>query len=292
MRKRFLSVIALAAVLALVAAACKSSTSNSTTEPGTTAAANDLLASIKEKGTMRVATDPNYKPQSFLASDGELQGFDIEVAQELASRLGVEIEWIEPKWGTIISGRWNDRWDVSVGSMTPLPERQEVLYFTTGYRFDPAGIAVPASDTTSSDVTTDFDGKTIGVCGGCTYQYYLEKTLSAPGLNPDFVIDDAQIKTYETDKDAIADMEAGRLDAVISTISTLQDSEKDSGEIRTLPDVLYKEPVSAAVDKAAPLDSKSFADALSALLEEMQQDGTLTAISEKWYDGEDKTQPA
>lgn len=290
-KRRAFAIAALLLSLALVATACaKSTSSDNGNGSGTSTGGNDLLAKIKADGKIRVATDPNYKPQSFLTSDGVMQGFDVDVANELAKRLGVEVEWVTPKWGTIISGRWNDRWDVSVGSMTPLPERQDVLDFTPGYRFDPAGIAVNVKDTTSSDVATDFDGKTIGVCGGCTYQYYLEKTLAAPGLSPDFVIDDANIKTYETDKNAIADLEVGRLDAVVSTIATLQDSAADKGEIRVLPDVLYKEPVSVALDKAAPLDPTSLVDALTAELAAMQADGTMTAISKKWY-GDDRTQP-
>ena len=289
-RNRFTPIAVLVVVAALFAAACSSSSSTEP-EPQTSANVNDLLSKVKADGTIRVATDPNYKPQSYLGSDGEMTGFDVEVAQELAKRLGVEVEWVTPKWGTIISGSWGDRWDVSVGSMTPLPDRQEVLYFTPGYRFDPVGIAVSADDTTSADVTTDFDGKTIGVCGGCTYDYFLQGTLSAPGLNPDFVIDDPVIKTYETDKDAIADLELGRLDAVISTQSTLEDSATDKGEIRVLPDELYKEPVAVALDKGSSLPSQSLADALAAELETMQSDGTLTAISEKYYNGEDKTQP-
>ena len=123
-------------------------------------------ASIEEKGTLTVSTDPAYPPQSELNEDtGEYEGFDIDVATEIAKRLDVEIAWEAPAWDTIIAGNWNGRWDVSVGSMTITPERAEVLDFTPPYYYTPAAIAVHEDNTTITGAT-DLDGKKIGVCGG------------------------------------------------------------------------------------------------------------------------------
>ncbi len=55
------------------------------------------------------------------------------MAEEIAKRLGVEVEWITPSWDVITAGNWNGRWDLSVGSMTPTPERQKVLHFSPPY---------------------------------------------------------------------------------------------------------------------------------------------------------------
>ncbi|MEX1047746.1 MAG: transporter substrate-binding domain-containing protein [Actinomycetota bacterium] len=289
--RRLLCTIALLFTLTIVAAACGGTKTTSTGGGGGEPAANDLLAKIKEDGVLRVSTDPNYAPQSFLNNDGEMAGFDVDVANEIARRLGVEVEWKTPRWGTIISGHWGDRWDVSVGSMTPLPERQEVLFFTPPYRYDPVGVAVHSDNTTVQDIATDLDGATIGTCGGCTYQYYVEKTLSAPGLQVDFLIDDATVKTYETDLNAVSDLSLGdgtRLDAVISTVSVLQGAEKAGKPIKLVGDPIFGEPVSVAVDRSAALDPTSFTEELTKIVNQMAQDGTLTDISMKWYD-EDKT---
>ena len=98
--------------------------------------ADDLLASIEDKGVLTVSTDPAYPPQSELNKDtGEYEGFDIDVAKEIAERLDVDIAWEAPAWETIISGNWNGRWDISVGSMTITPERTEVVHFTPPYYF-------------------------------------------------------------------------------------------------------------------------------------------------------------
>src|SRR5690606_25958532 len=142
------------AVAALVAAACG----------GDGGGDGDLLSAIEDEGVLTVSTDPAYPPQSYLNEDtGEYEGFDIDVATEIAERLGVEVAWEAPAWETITAGNWQGRWDLSVGSMTITPERAEVLTFSEPYYYTPAVVAVQADDDSISDLTTDLDGKTIGV---------------------------------------------------------------------------------------------------------------------------------
>ena len=171
-------------------------------------------------GTGRVSTDPAYPPASELNPEtGEYEGFDIDTANEIAARLGVEVEWETPDWEVLTAGSWNDRWDMSVGSMTPTNDRQEVLNFTEPYAFVPAVIVVHEDNTTISDLTTDLDGKRIGVCADCTYQFYIEKTLEISGFEFDFVIDDATVAGYDTDTTALQDLALGdgtRVDAVMT----------------------------------------------------------------------------
>ena len=113
---------------------------------------------------------PAYPPQSSLNEQtGEYEGFDIDVATEIAKRLGVDVAWEAPSWDVITAGSWNGRWDTTVGSMTPTNERQEVLYFTEPYNYTPAVVVVGADNDDVSDLSTDLDGKKIGVCAACTY---------------------------------------------------------------------------------------------------------------------------
>ena len=105
----------------------------------TTDAADDLLAEICDKGVLTVSTDPAYPPQSkYVPKKDEYVGFDIDVATEIATRLGVEVAWETPSWDVITAGSWNGRWQMSVGSMTPTNDRQQVLNFTQPYYFTPA----------------------------------------------------------------------------------------------------------------------------------------------------------
>ncbi len=259
---------------------------------GSDESANDLLASIEDKGTITVSTDPAYPPQSELNEDtGEYEGFDIDVATEIAKRLGVEVAWEAPAWDTIVAGNWNGRWDISVGSMTITPERAEVLYFTPPYYYTPASIAVNADNTTITDAS-GLDGKKVGVCGGCTYDSYLQGNLEialdesgTPKAIPS-VITDPQIKTYDTDSTAIQDLNLGdgrRLDGVISALPTLQAAIDAGSNIKIVGDPLYYEPLAVAIDRSSELDPTSLLDKISEIVHEMHEDGTLSEMSTKWY---------
>ena len=252
----------------------------------------NLLQEVKDRGVLRVSTDPAYPPQSFQTQSGEFKGFDIDVAEEIAKRMGVKVEWQTPSWDVITAGNWNGRWDLSVGSMTVTPARKEVLYFTPAYYYTPASAAVHQENNTITNLETDLDGKRIGVCGACTYEQYLDKTLTIPGEEIEFVVDNPQIQTYDTDTSAIQDLELGdgvRLDAVMSALPTLQGAVEAGKPIKIVGDPLYYEPLAAAIDKQAPSDPKPLLDEVSKIIEEMHQDGTLSELSKKWYDGTDLT---
>jgi polar amino acid transport system substrate-binding protein len=288
--------LVLALLLALIPVACGGDDDGGATAAGGTGAAttggDDLLAEIEQRGTLRVSTDPAYPPQSELnEKTGEYEGFDIDVGTEIAERLGVEVAWEAPAWDTIIAGNWNGRWDVSVGSMTITPERAEVLHFTPPYYFTPAAIAVHR-DNTSITSAGDLDGKSVGVCGGCTYDKYLQGTLeiaqdeSGEPEPIESAISDPSIRTYDTDSTAIQDLALGdgrRLDAVISALPTLQAAIDADSPIKIVGEPLYYEPLSVAVDRSSQLDAASLVEKISEIVEEMHEDGTLAELSKKWY---------
>jgi polar amino acid transport system substrate-binding protein len=245
----------------------------------------NLLQEIKDRGVLRASTDPAYPPQSFQNEQGEFKGFDIDVTEEIAKRMGVEVEWVTPSWDVLTAGSWNGRWDLSVGSMTVTPERAEVLYFTPAYYYTPAAVAVHESNTDITNLKTDLDGKRIGVCGACTYEAYLEGTLNIPG-DYEFLVDNPQIQIYDIDSSAIQDLALGdgvRLDAAMSALTTLKEAKDSGTPIKIVGDPLYYEPLAVAIDKESPANPKPLVDEVSKIIEEMHEDGTLTELSEKWY---------
>jgi polar amino acid transport system substrate-binding protein len=281
-----LASLLVAILAALAVTACGGGGSSGSSDGG-----GNLLQEVKDRGTLRVSTDPSYPPQSFLANDGSMKGFDIDVAEEIAKRMGVEVQWITPSWDVITAGNWNGRWDISVGSMTVTPERAKVLYFSPPYYYTPASVAVHEDNTDITDVKTDLDGKTIGVCGACTYEFYLDRTLNIPG-DYEFVIDNPQIKTYDTDSSAVQDLALGdgvRLDAAMSSLTVLKEAQKSGSPIKIVGDPLYYEPLAVAIDKEAPVNPKPLVKEVSKIVEEMHKDGTLTELSNKWF-GYDLTQ--
>jgi polar amino acid transport system substrate-binding protein len=282
MSKGLSAVLLLALALALGVSACG----------GGDDGGDDLLAAIEEKGVLTVSTDPAYPPQSELNEDtNQYEGFDIDVATEIAESLGVEVAWEAPAWETIISGSWNGRWDISVGSMTITPERAEVLHFTPPYYYTPASFAVHEDNTSITDAS-GLTGKKIGVCGGCTYDLYLQNKLEisqdeeGEATKIESMVTDPSIKTYDTDSTAIQDLALGdgrRLDAVISAFPTLQAAMEADAPIKVVPPDLYYEPLSVAIDRSSQLDPTSLVDRISEIIEEMHDDGTLVELSEKWY---------
>ena len=297
MKLGFRRIAVLLAVLALVAASCGEDTPPVDGNDGQTDEtvcatydkdAGDLLAKICTDGEIRVSTDPAYPPQSELNPEtGEYEGFDIDVAKEIADRLGVELAWETPDWEVLTAGSWNDRWDMSVGSMTPINERQEVLNFTEPYSYVPA-VAVVPEDSNVTDVTTDLDGKRIGVCADCTYQFFLEKSLEIKGFEFDFVIDDATVVGVDTDTTALQDLTLGRLDAVITSSPTAVAFAAEN-PVKIVGDPLFGEPLAIAFDKSSELDGTSLLETVDGMVADMHSDGTLTELSKKWYDGIDVT---
>ncbi len=268
------------------AGAAASSDESSATGEGVCAQgdATDLLAEICDKGTLTVSTDPAYPPQSSLNEQtGEYEGFDIDVATEIANRLGVDVAWEAPAWDVITAGSWNGRWDTTVGSMTPTNDRQEVLYFTEPYNYTPAVVVVPADDESVTDLTTDLDGKKIGVCSGCTYDQFLTEDLAIDGYEFDFIIDDAEVSGYDTDTTALQDLANGRLDAVITSVTTAQGYIDAGNPVKIVGDPVFYEPLAVGFDKSSDPSSESLYEAVDAIVAEMHEDGTLTAMSEEWY---------
>jgi polar amino acid transport system substrate-binding protein len=299
MRKpRFAWLVGLIAVFALVAAACGGDDGGGSGDGGGTASttgacadadtsAGDLLAQICSEGVIRVSTDPAYPPQSSLNPEtGDYEGFDIDVATEIAKRLGVEIEWETPKWEAITAGNWQGRWDMSVGSMTVTAERAEVLDFTPAYYYTPASVAVPSgSDITSVD---DLNGKTIGVCSGCTYDFFLQGTLDIPGFEFPPPPSGITVKGFDTDSTAFQALESGQVDAVMSATPTIEAAIDKGRDMVLLGEPLFAEPLSVAFDKESELDQTAAVAAVSQIVEDMHSDGTLSDMSNTWY-GQDLT---
>jgi polar amino acid transport system substrate-binding protein len=248
-------------------------------------AGGDLLADVKKRGKLLIATDANYKPQSFKNADGTWDGFDIAVGQEVAKRLGVEAEFQDISWDIITAGGWNGRFDMNAGSMTVTPDRKKVLYFTGPYYYTPAAFAVHKDSKAAS--IDDLKGKKVGVGAATTYLDYLQGKLTLEGeeiLKP--APEGTEVKIYDTDQLALADLELGdgtRLDAVLTALPTIQDAIKDGKPFKVLGNPVYYEDLALAFDQKSPTDSKSLADAVTKILDEMHKDGTLTKLSMKYY---------
>jgi polar amino acid transport system substrate-binding protein len=294
------------AVFATIGAACASNTTTSSaqntgTDAGVCASIDtsggDALSKVCSSGKLRVATDPKYKPQSwFDVQTSQWNGFDVDVANEIASRLGVQADIQAQKWAVITAGSWSDRWDVSVGSMTDTVDREKLFYFTPAYYYTPAAMSVYTDNTTITG-PGDLTGKKVCVGVDTTYQDYVQGDLVLGGSAPsfDYQITGADLQTFDTDTDALDNLALGdgvRCDAAISAQQTIQAFIDDGGKIKIVGDPLYYEPLSIAFDKNDPVDAQSLNDAVSKIVDDMHADGTLSELSKQWYNGVDWTESA
>jgi polar amino acid transport system substrate-binding protein len=280
--KRLIRIATALVALTVLVAACQ--TAAPTAAP-TQAPASDLLADVLSRGVLRVSTDPNYAPQSFLNDQGQLDGFDVDVAKEAAKRLGVTVEFVTPDWDTITAGHWGDRWDVSVGSMTPSVERAQVLYFTEPYYYSPAQFAVLDSSTLTK--VEDLNGKSICAAAATTYELYLQNnnSLNLIGEKIGYQVTGAKIVTYPTDQECAQAWAAGRTDfeAWLTNSTTIFGAQESGIKIKKLGDPVYYEALAMALDKSGSKDATSLVAKLSEIITAMRDDGTLTNLSMKWY---------
>ena len=145
------------------------------------------------------------------------------------------MEYTEPSFSVIVAGNWQHRWDVAIHGITITEGRLEVLLYTQPYQYSDSMLAVHADDTTISDSSTDLDGASIGVCGGCVQEGYLDKDLKLPAEEFDFVIDDVHIRPYDNNLAAFTDLALGdgvRLDAVLATSSNICTQIQDGAPVK------------------------------------------------------------
>jgi polar amino acid transport system substrate-binding protein len=252
-----------------------------------TPAPTTLLDRVMKAGKLVVSTDPNYAPQSIQKTDGTYEGFDIDVATEIAKRLGVKVEFTTPKWEIITAGGWSGRWDASVGSMTVTADRQKVLDFSPPYYYTPAQLT--ASKASGITTTDGLAGKKICAGASTTYLDWLSgKKLDFGTLSPT-TAPPTGITTVSlsTDAECPQTWKSGRNDfeGWLSSSTTVDGAITAGLPVVKVGDPVYFEPLAVAVDKSG-LNDTDFMAKLTQIVKDMHADGTLTAMSQKWFKAE------
>lgn len=287
--------VVLLALVACVQVASPTPAASTTGEDASAPAAeDDLLAEIMARGSIRISTDPNYEPQSFLNAQGEFIGFDVDVAREIAERLGVEVQFVTPDWDLITAGNWGGQWDMSVGSMAVTTGRDEVLDFADpAYYYTPAQFAATAtSGITSLD---QLNGQTICVGISTTYETWLSGDLDALGLPESSYYaeppTDVTVIPLQTDNECAQQIQAGRneFSAFLTSNTVVEAAIREGVDIVKVEGPVFSENLAAAFDESAPKDITRLRERVGEIIQEMHDDGTLSKISIEWF-GEDLTQ--
>jgi len=250
----------------------------------TAAHAGATLDRVTEKKAMVVATNSGWPPQSYLDDSNEMVGFDIDVSKEIAKRLGVEVSFETPDWATLTGGRWQGRYDLGVGSVTPTKARAQVIDFVGIYYFSPY-VYVLHKDSTAQSVD-DLKGKIIGVETATTSEDFINRRLEidAPGLPPvEYKLEPGEVRTFADSMLPFDDLRLGpgvRLDAVIAPEQTALNAIKNGYPLRILEgDYAFREPLVVIAEKVDP----EWTAKVGGIIEEMKKDGTLSSLTTKWY---------
>ncbi|MFD1957286.1 transporter substrate-binding domain-containing protein [Paenibacillus thailandensis] len=233
---------------------------------------SNLLEQIKANGKLKVGLMGTYAPYNFLNENKELDGFDVDIAKEVAKRLGVEAEFVTQDWSGMIAGLQAKKFDAVVSQMTITDERKQQMDFSDPYITNQVKIIVK-EDNGSITKVEDFKGKNIGVGLGTNDETYLRTELMPK-------VGDFTIKTYDDVILSLADLNNGRIDATINNIYALKPIIEENGyKIKAVGEPIKSDQAGIAVRKNNP----ELVEALNNALQEMKDDGTYAEIFKKWF---------
>lgn len=248
------------------------------------ALAGETLDRVMEKKAMVVATNSAWPPQASIDENGNLVGYDIDVANEIGKRLGVAVSFETPDWAIMTGGHWQGRYDIGVASVTPTKPRAQVIDFVSIYYYSPYVYVVHAD--ADIKVVDDLDGKVIGVETSTTSEDFINRRLEidAPGMPPiEYKVEPGEVKTYAGSMLPFDDLRLGagvRLDAIIAPVQTAEAAIASGYPVRILDgDFAFQEPLVVIADKG----DAEWTAKVGETLEAMKADGTLSALTAKWY---------
>ena len=215
-----------------------------------------------------------YPPFNFITENGTVEGFDVDVAAEIAKRLGKKLEYKTTAWDGIIEGLRAGRYDGILGSMAITAEREKIVLFSSPYYYSGPQLIVRKDSGIHSVADLNSESK-IGVATGTTF----EKDGTKLGI---------QVKLYEDDNQTLMELLNGRIDGVLTDriVGLNAIAKLKKGDQLTLAgSVLRTEKMGIAFNKK----DVELRDKVNTILDEMRSDGTLRSISEKWFANSDIT---
>ncbi len=164
------------------------------------------LQAVLDKGTLVLGLDASFPPMGFTAENGDIVGFDIDLATEVCERMGVKLEPKPINWNSKEQELENGNIDCIWNGLSVDESRLEMMTFVKPYLANAQVIMVPADSEIQSKA--DLEGKVVGLQAGST-------ALSAVQADAATMETFKELREYEDNVMAISDMDNGRLDAVV-----------------------------------------------------------------------------
>lgn len=231
--------------------------------------AADQLEQIQQKGVITFAMEGQWAPWTYHDEDGELVGYDTEVGKALAEKLGVSAEFVEGEWDGLFAGLDGGRYDAVINGVEITDERAEKYDFTTPYAYIRTALVV-AED--NEDILTfeDLSGKKTSNSLGSTYA----------DLAAEY---GAEVQNVDTLSETIDMLLSGRVDATLNAEVSFYDylAEHPDAPIKIV--ALTDDASEVSIPLRKEEASASLKEALNQAIAQLSEDGTLSALSEKYF---------
>jgi polar amino acid transport system substrate-binding protein len=223
------------------------------------------IEAIKKDGKMIVATEGQFSPFNFYQGS-KLTGFEIDIAEALAAKMGVKVEWKTIGFDALLTGLQQDRWDMVIASHGITEERAKAVTFADPH-YCSGGVVVAKDPAIKS--AKDLAGKVVAVQVGTTY---LENVKKLAGVK--------EVKTFPQDTQSRAALQTGKVDAwVTDKFLAMTAAKEDTKFGFKIGDFLFVERIAPAVSKGNAGLAAEINKAMAAIM----ADGTYAKISTKWF---------
>jgi polar amino acid transport system substrate-binding protein len=230
----------------------------------TTAAGGEDLGLVQE-GQLLVGTDTPFPPFE-IGQPPEISGYDIEVMDAIAEKLGLEASYQDTGFDTIFRDVANGQFDTAAAASTITPERQQKVNFTDPYYEAQQALLVPEGSDIAS--VADLGGVIVGAQDGTTGETYANDETDA-----------AEVRGFPEGPDAVAALTTGQVEAVIIDQPVALDAVEKQGGAEIIEEIPTNELYGFAV---AP-DNTALLDAMNQALSEIKDDGTLAELYQKYF---------
>ncbi|MCL2772776.1 MAG: transporter substrate-binding domain-containing protein [Oscillospiraceae bacterium] len=239
------------------------------------ASATGKLAKIQSKGEIVVYTDPNFPP--FESSDGNgVKGVDIEIAKAIATELGVTATFKEANFDSILMAIKGGKGDIAISGFTITDERKKSVDFSEPYIESVQYLILPNDSTIA--VMEDLAGKRVGVAKGYTGQFLMDSETSKDDNGNAGVLynKNTQIKEYNSAMEAVLDMNAGRIDAVVMDQYVAENIVSQNADIQAI-ELVYQNGSAASEEYgvAVPKGNEDLVEKINQVIEQLKADGKI-----------------
>ena len=230
-------------------------------EPETT------LDQVQQEGTLTIGMSADYKPFEYTDENGEIVGFDVDVAKAIGDKLGVEVEFVDTAFSGLIPGLKSDKYDLIMSAMTITEKRAKSVDFTNQY-FNAGQVVAVMDDTQNIKSVEDLTDKRVGVQLGTTGDLEVSEMDNIE-----------EIKRYEKIPQAFIDLRNGRIDAVVNDLPVTAAYILEHPEVKMVGEPFTTEHYGIA---ARPGDEELLQE-VNGALKEIKEDGTYDEVYNKWF---------